>query len=450
MTKKILVVDDEKNMRWAIGKALGKEGFEIYEASNGEEAITMFKKVNPQLVLLDLKMPVMDGIQALKELKELKEEIPIIMLTAHGTMESAIEAMKLGALDYISKPFEVEELKVIINKALGFGALKEEVNYLREELEISLGKPIVGSSEELKRVLEMVDRVAKTNATVLILGESGTGKELIANAIHNKSDRKDKPYVKINCGAIPENLIESELFGYEKGAFTGAVSKKVGKFERANGGTIFLDEIGELDLSMQVKLLRVLQEKELERVGGNQPIMIDVRVVAATNRDLFKMVERGDFREDLYYRLNVIPIQLPPLRERKEDIPLLIQYFLDNFSNETGRGKMTIEKDVEEKLINHQWKGNIRELENMIERMVILCDNNIITINNLPKEITSTEIKDSYKLPENGISIEELEKNLILQALERTDYNQTKAAQLLNISRHTLIYRMEKYQIKKN
>ncbi|WP_026475917.1 sigma-54-dependent transcriptional regulator [Alkaliphilus transvaalensis] len=449
MHKKILVVDDEKNMRWALRKALEKEKYVVYEASNGKEAIEKFNSCNPNLVLLDLKMPAMDGLEALKKIKVLNEEVPIIMITAHGTMETAIEAMKIGALDYISKPFEVEELKVTIQKALGFGALKEELNYLREELEHTTGKQIIGASNQLKNVMDMVERVSKTNATVLILGESGTGKELIANAIHYSSDRKAAPYVKINCGAIPENLIESELFGYEKGAFTGAATRKIGKFERANGGTIFLDEVGELDLGMQVKLLRVLQEKEIERIGGTQPIKIDVRVVAATNRDLFSMVEEGRFREDLYYRLNVIPIQLPPLRERKEDIPLLVNYFLEKFSQEVGKGKIMLEDGVAEKLLQYQWKGNIRELENVIERMVILSDGNKITVNNLPKEILVAEIREEFLLPENGLFMEDLEKNLILQALERTDYNQTKAAQLLGISRHTLIYRMEKYSIKK-
>lgn len=450
MAKRILVIDDEKNMRWAIKKALVKEGYEIYEASNGKEGLEVFNKVSPHLVLMDLKMPGMDGLEVLRILKEEnKEEAPVIMITAHGTMESAVEAMKIGAIDYISKPFDIEELKIVIRKAVGFGELKDEINLLREELESITGKPIIGNSPKLQEVLAIVDKVAKTNATVLILGESGTGKELVANAIHYSSLRSNKPFVKINCGAIPENLIESELFGYEKGAFTGATDKKLGKFERADGGTIFLDEVGELDLALQVKLLRALQEKEIERIGGLQSIKIDVRIIAATNKDLQKMVEEGSFREDLYYRLNVIPINIPPLRDRREDIAPLIEYFIKKFTQYTNKGIMDIHEDTKRKLEEYQWKGNIRELENVIERMTILAEDNIITNKYLPKEILKNEIIESeFLLPQSGISIEDLEKNLIIQALERTEFNQTKAAKLLGMSRHTLIYRMEKYNIK--
>ncbi|WP_330656204.1 sigma-54-dependent transcriptional regulator [Alkaliphilus flagellatus] len=395
-------------------------------------------------------MPVMDGIEALQRIKETKEGIPVIMLTAYGTMESAVEAMKLGALDYISKPFDIEELKIQIKKSLDVGELKEQVSYLKEELERSTGGTIIGESLKMKEVLKVVERVANTNATILVLGESGTGKEVIANAIHYNSDRRDKPYVKVNCGAIPENLIESELFGYEKGAFTGATARKIGKFERARGGTIFLDEVGELDLAMQVKLLRVLQEKEFERVGGNEVVKIDIRVIAATNRDLLNMVQEGSFREDLYYRLNVIPMQIPPLRDRKEDIPLLIEYFLDRYGKDIGRKNMSINREAQEKLIAYKWNGNIRELENVVERMAILSQDNIIKVENLPREIVYSEIvEEEFLLPQKGICIEGLERSLILQALERTEYNQTKAAKLLGMSRHTLLYRMEKYKIEK-
>ncbi|SCY16855.1 sigma-54-dependent transcriptional regulator [Alkaliphilus peptidifermentans] len=450
MGKRILIIDDEKNMRWAIKKALEKEDYSIYEASNGLEGLECFKNIDPHLVLLDLKMPIMDGMETLKYLKEQAVETPIIMITAHGTMESAVEAMKIGALDYISKPFDIEELKVIITKAIGIGELKDELNYFRKELEQSIGKPIIGKSSELKHVLELVEKVAETNATVLIMGESGTGKELIASAIHYSSNRKEKPYVKINCGAIPDNLIESELFGYERGAFTGAAARKIGKFEMADKGTVFLDEIGELSQTVQVKLLRVLQEKEVDRIGGGQPIKVDLRVIAATNRDLSLMVKEGSFREDLFYRLNVIPIHLPPLRERKEDISVLIDYFIDKYTKELGRTSMKLDEEVKNKMINYQWKGNIRELENVIERMVILSDNNVITSKHLPREILFDELKDvQFTLPEDGIELDEIEKNMIIQALERTEHNQTKAAKLLGITRHTLIYRMEKHQIQK-
>ncbi|WP_201774926.1 sigma-54-dependent transcriptional regulator [Clostridium aceticum] len=450
MLKRILVVDDEKNMRWAIKKALEKEAYKIYEAGNGLEAIEKFQEEMPDLILMDLKMPKMEGMEALKKIKEISEKTPVIMITAHGTMESAVEAMKIGALDYISKPFDIEELKVTIAKALKVMALQEEVSYLREELEKNTGKTIIGTSPQIQEILNIVERVASTNATVLILGESGTGKEVIANALHYSSNRKQKPYIKVNCGAIPENLVESELFGYEKGSFTGATARKIGKFEKADGGTIFLDEVGELDLSMQVKLLRVLQEREFERIGGNERVKVEIRVIAATNRDLYKMVEEGSFREDLYYRLNVIPIKLPSLRERKEDIPLLTDYFLQKYSQEVGRKNLVISEEVKKKLLNYQWRGNIRELENVIERMVLLGQGNIITEKDLPYEIIQEEkTEEIYRLPKEGLCIEELEKNLILQALERTEYNQTKAAQLLGMTRHTLLYRMEKHEIKK-
>lgn len=450
MIKRILIADDEKNMRWAIKKALEGEAFDIYEASNGKEALDLFKEVDPHLVIMDLRMPEMDGITTLTKMKEVKEATPIIMITAHGTMESAVEAMKLGALDYISKPFDIEELMITIDKAIGYGELKEEVTYLREELEKNIGKPIIGNSSGLLNILDSVHRVAKTNATVLILGESGTGKELIANAVHFNSGRRNKPYIKINCGAIPENLMESELFGYEKGAFTGATTKKIGKIEKANGGTLFLDEIGELTMPLQVKLLRVLQEKEIDRIGGLEPIRIDVRIVAATNRDLMSMVQDNSFREDLYYRLNVIPLQIPPLRERKEDIVLLINHFLEHYSREIGRNNVSISKEAMEKLISYSWRGNIRELENVVERMVILSYEDVIGTASLPKELMSEEVIDNhYILPEAGLDLENLEKDLIVQALQRTEYNQTKAAKLLGVSRHTLIYRMEKYNLYK-
>lgn len=448
MSKKILIVDDERNMRWAIKKALKKDGYMIYEATNGQDGLIKAEEIYPDLILLDLRMPVMDGMEALEKIKNMNKDIPVIMLTAHGTMESAVEAMKLGALDYISKPFDIEELKILIKKALNIGELKEQVSYLREELEKNTGKVIIGESPKIKEILKISERVANTNATILILGESGTGKEVIANTIHYNSNRKNKPYVKVNCGAIPENLIESELFGYEKGAFTGANTRKIGKFEKAKQGTIFLDEVGELDLGVQVKLLRVLQQKEFERIGGNEIVKVDIRVIAATNKDLLKMVEEGSFREDLYYRLNVIPIQIPPLRYRKEDIPLLVKYFLDHYGQELGRKNMSIDNKALQKLVEYKWNGNIRELENMIERLVILVEGDIIEEKHLPKELfSSTEGYENFNLPQNGINLEEVEKSLIQQALDISNGNQTQAAKLLGITRHTLIYRIEKYNL---
>jgi len=448
MTKKILIADDEKNMIWALKRAFKNEEYKIITASDGEEAIEKVKSIAPDLVLLDLKMPKLNGLEALKEIRIINPKISIIMMTAHGTMESAVEAMKNGAIDYISKPFDIEELKLQIRKALDIEAMRERIEFLTEELESKTGKVIIGESSKIKDVLDIVNRIAKSNATALITGESGTGKELIANAIHYNSDRKDKPYIKINCGAIPENLLESELFGHEKGAFTGAINKRQGKFERANYGTIFLDEVGELSLPMQVKLLRVLQEKEIERVGGTEVIKIDVRVIAATNRDLKKMVEEGSFREDLYYRLNVIPIELPSLKERKEDIPLLVKYFIDKYCKQMGRSIVKIDEDALDMLVDYEWKGNVRELENVIERMVILCQNDTIYKKDLPKEILFTDMNSiEFILPESGINLEEVEKSFIRQALSLTEENQTKAAKLLGITRHTLLYRMDKYGI---
>ncbi|WP_330400358.1 sigma-54-dependent transcriptional regulator [Tepidibacter mesophilus] len=446
--KKILIADDEQNMLWAIKRALKGKGYKIITASDGLDALEKFKSNEPDLVLIDFKMPKMDGMEVLKEIKDANSKIPVIMITAHGTMESAVEAMKIGALDYISKPFDIDELKIQIKKALEIGDMKEQIDFFKEEIRKITGKPIIGDSPHMKRVMEVVERVSKTNATVLITGESGTGKELIASAVHYSSDRSDKPYITVNCGALPENLLESELFGHDKGSFTGAVSKKLGRFERANKGTIFLDEIGELSLTVQVKLLRVLQEKEIERVGGTETIDVDVRIIAATNKDLKKMVEEGTFREDLYYRLNVIPIRLPALRERKEDIKLLVQYFLEKYSKEMGRDSMKISVEAINTLTDYSFKGNIRELENIIERLVILSENKLIDKDDLPREILYESDREfQFKLPQSGINLEEIEKSFILQALKICDYNQTKAAKLLGVTRHTLIYRMEKYNI---
>ncbi|KPU27294.1 transcriptional regulator [Caloranaerobacter sp. TR13] len=449
MNKRILIADDEKNMIWALKRALSKEGYDIITAENGRKAVEVFIEKEPSLVLLDLKMPEMDGIEALRRIKEYNSKIPVIILTAHGTTQTAVEAMKIGALDYISKPFDIDELKIVIKKALDYKNLNDEVNYLKEKIKENTGT-IIYKSSKMEAVLDIVHKVAPTDATVLILGESGTGKELIANAIHEYSKRKNGPFIKINCAALPESLLESELFGYEKGAFTGATSRKLGKFDRAQGGTIFLDEIGEISPAMQVKLLRVLQEKEFERVGGAQTIKIDTRIIAATNRDLRKMVEENKFREDLYYRLNVIPLYIPPLRDRKEDIPVLIDYFIEKYSRQMGKRKMRISKKVLDKFIQYDWKGNIRELQNVIERCVILSSGEEIEENILPDEIKRREnFADTYfSLPDEGISLEEVERSLILQALEKTNFNQTKAAKLLGITRHTLLYRMEKYNLK--
>ncbi len=449
--KSILIADDEKNMRWILEKNLKLDGFKVIEAADGEEAFSLFLDMEPDIVVLDYRMPKIDGLEVLKRIKTINDKIPVVIITAHGSTDAAVEAMKLGAADYISKPFEIEELKITIRKALNIEGLTKEIDNLRLQVSESSDHNIIGRSQKLNEIFEIIEKVADTQATVLITGESGTGKELIASCIHNRSSRKDKSYIKINCGAIPENLLESELFGYEKGAFTGANSRKIGRFDRAEGGTLFLDEIGELSLALQVKILRVLQEHEFERVGGIEVITSDVRIIAATNRDLDKMTEEGKFREDLLYRLKVIPLKIPALRERKEDIPLLVEFFINKYSKELNKGDMAIDKEALEILNNYEYPGNIRELENIIERSMILSPDIRISPTNLPKEV----VKGSYAsksngfiIPEGGISLEEVEESFVRQALEISKGNQTQAANLLGISRHALIYRMEKFKLK--
>lgn len=448
---KILIADDEKNMRWILEKNLKSEGFQVVTAEDGEDAFNLFLDEAPEMVILDYKMPKLDGMEILKRINKINSTIPVVMITAHGSTDAAVEAMKLGAVDYISKPFDINELKMTIFKALNIDKLNKEIEYLKERTFNNFDSKIIGTSRKMLEIFRLIDKIADTNATVLVMGESGTGKEGIVSSIHNKSSRKDKPYIRVNCGAIPENLIESELFGHEKGAFTGAISRKLGRFDRAQGGTLFLDEIGELSLALQVKILRVLQEKEFERVGGTEVIKSDVRIVAATNRNLEEMVEKGEFREDLLYRLKVIPIYLPPLRERKDDIGLLVDYFIGKYCNETNKERLTIEEDALDLLKAYDYPGNIRELENLIERMVILSNDGIIRASMLPKEIVKGAYfnnKDPFILPEEGINFEDVEISLVRQALERSKGNQTQAAKLLGMSRHALIYRMDKFNLK--
>jgi two-component system response regulator AtoC len=447
--RKILIADDEKNMRWILAKNLKEEGFEVVEAADGAEAFELFLDKDPEMVILDYRMPGIDGMEVLKRIKTLNDKIPVIMITAHGSTDAAVEAMKLGAMDYISKPFDIEELKITIFKALKIEDLNKTIDYLKTQVGESFDKKIIGQSKKMQDIFEIIDKVADTNATVLINGESGTGKELIANAIHNKSGRRDKPYIKVNCGAIPETLLESELFGYEKGAFTGAQNRKAGRFDRAQGGTLFLDEIGELPLALQVKILRVLQEREFERVGGTEVIKADVRIIAATNRDLEKMVLEGNFREDLLYRLKIIPIQIPALRERKEDISQLVEFFILKYTKEMNKEPIRMENETLQILSQYDFPGNIRELENIIERLVILSTNGVISTSILPKEVIrgAYSKKNIFILPQEGISLEEVEESLVRQALDISKGNQTQAAKLLGISRHALIYRMEKFKL---
>jgi len=444
---RILVIDDEERMCWALERALSQEGYQVATATRGMQGIDLAQETDPSLVILDLKMPDVDGIEVLKELKKLNPYIPVIMITAHGSIDTAIEAMKIGAADYITKPFKLEEIKVQIKQALHLSELEDQVNFLRQELGERYGK-IVGQSDAMKEVALLIQQVAKTGTTVLISGESGTGKEVAALEIHKASNRADKPFVAVNCAALPEQLLESELFGHEKGAFTGATSKKKGRFELANKGTILLDECGEMQLSMQVKLLRVLQERCFERVGGTETIHVDVRVIATTNVDLTKAVSNGSFREDLYYRLNVMRINMPPLRSRKEDIPLLVNHFLEKFDPSHSK---KISTEAMKILTHYNWPGNIRELQNTIERALIVCQSVEIQPLHFPKELLNNieePITPALALSEGGFSLQELEKHLIIKALEKHNNNQTKAAKYLGITRPTLLYRLQKYGVK--
>jgi two-component system NtrC family response regulator len=434
-------------MCWALERALSHEGYQVATATRGLQGIAKAKETEPTMVILDLKMPDIDGIEVLKGIKEINPSIPVIMITAHGTIDTAIEAMKIGATDYITKPFKLEEIKAQIKKALHLSNLENEVNFLREELGKKYGK-IVGQSEAIKEVTLLIRQVAKTGTTVLITGESGTGKEVVAVEIHKASTRVDKAFVAVNCAALPEQLLESELFGHEKGAFTGATGKKKGRFEIADKGTILLDEIGEMPINMQAKLLRVLQERCFERVGGTETIHVDVRIIATTNIDLATAITNGTFREDLYYRLNVMRINMLPLRSRKEDIPLLVNHFLEKFDPSHSK---KISSEAMKILTRYNWPGNIRELQNAIERALIVCQGAEIQPTHFPKELldgsdeTTTPVMN---LTEGGFSLEELEKHLILKALEKHNNNQTKVAKYLGISRPTLLYRLKKYGIK--
>jgi len=451
LLNKILIIDDEEHLCWALEKGLRQEGYQVISSTRGKEGLELIQNETPSLVILDLKMPEMDGLEVLVKAKDLSPKLPIIMITAHGSIDTAIEAMKLGAIDYISKPFDLDELKILVKKALMVSRLREEVVFLRSELTKKHGR-ILGNSAAIQEVNTLVERVADSNATVLITGESGTGKEVTALSIHNLSYRREKSYVPINCAALPESLLESELFGHEKGAFTGAVVRKLGRFELADKGTLFLDEVTEMPLSMQVKLLRVLQERQFERVGGTESIKVDVRVIAATNRDPMECVKRGTFREDLYYRLNVLPIHIPPLRQRSEDISLLTMHFLQKFN---PNHEQMISPEAMVLLMNYDWPGNIRELQNVIERSVILSQGNEIKVQHLPKEIQKVENRKSQSdqglilnFPDKGISFDEVERELILKALDKSKGNQTKAAQLLGLTRSALLYRAQKYQVK--
>ncbi len=444
MNKRVLIADDEKNMRWVLSEALSAEGYEIAVATDGKEALNAVAEHEPDVMLLDYRMPKPDGMEVLRRLRGKGHEFPIIMLTAHGNVEQAVEAMKAGASEYLTKPFDLEELKLTIDKALRVSELAAEVERLRDELDRDWDiEGIVAGDEAMLDVLGTVHKVAPTSATVMIYGESGTGKELIARAIHQLSERVGKPFVSVSAGALPETLLESELFGYEKGAFTGALQSKPGRFEMANGGTVFLDEIGDITPAVQVKLLRVLQERQFERLGGTRTVEVDVRVIAATNQDLQQLIVDGEFREDLYYRLNVVPITLPPLRKRVDDIPRLVAHFLDKHN----AGSKRITSEAMAALIEYKWPGNVRELENTIERVVILSHSDEIGVDDLPAEVRSGVLagagaSQGIILPDEGCDLEEVELDLIRQALDRTGGSVPKAARLLGLTSKTLQARM--------
>lgn len=445
---RVLIVDDDVSLRRVLEYNLQEEGYEVLTAGSGEEGLRCFEDFAPALVVTDLKMPGMGGFQLLKTVKERSPDTVVIVITAFGAVEAAVEAMKSGAYDFITKPFNRDALKLTVRKALHMQGLSRENRRLKEELSSREEyRSIIGISRPMEEVFRVIDRVADTDATVLITGESGTGKELVSRAIHAKSSRCAAPFVAINCAAIPRDLLESELFGHVKGAFTGAVRDKTGKFQQADGGTLFLDEVGEMPVDLQSKLLRALQEKEIEPVGGGNTVKLDVRVVAATNADLEEAISNGNFREDLFYRLSVIPIHLPALRERKDDIPLLIRHFAAKHDG----ASVSFSPEALAVMAAYDWPGNVRELENTVERMLIMRNGDTIIVDDIPEKVRRgrqyRREGNVINLPDEGYSLEQLEREIVVEALERSGWNQSSAARFLRIPRHTLIYRMEKYAI---
>jgi nitrogen regulation protein NR(I) len=461
--KQVLIVDDEPNLRKILAAQLSRDGYEVMLAEDGEQGLTMLREHHIDLVVTDLKMPKVDGMTLLREALREQPDLPIVMITAHGTVDTAVEALKLGAFDYLTKPFDKDEVRSVVGKALKTRQLAQEeattepAGKTKNEPGARFG--IIGQSPGLTDLYAVLERVADSPTTVLITGESGTGKELVARALHEHSTRKDKPFIKVNCAAIPKELIESELFGYERGAFTGAVSSKPGRFELANGGTLFLDEVGEIPVEMQVKLLRALQESEFERVGGIKTIHVDVRLVAATNRDLKKLIAAGGFREDLFYRLNVVSIRLPALRERDTDIPLLVEHFLAKFNERLKKQVTGVEPEALDILSAYTWPGNIRELENVMERSVLFCDAQKLRVEDLPLELRGSTGSSAPSSAEGGadiplsaegglkehvkVAMSRLERDLVSRALKQTSGNVTHAARLLKISRKGLQLKMK-------
>ncbi len=444
-TVRILVVDDEEIVRESLSNWLLEDGYDVVAVESGFIAIEKVKKGNWNILLVDLKMPGMDGLQVLEEVKKLKPDIPVIIITAYATVDTAVKAMKDGAYDYLVKPFNPEELSISIKKIIVEQRLRKEVSYLRKELKKQFQlQDMISKSCKMQEIFELVRTVAKSNSTVLIQGESGTGKELLARALLGESSRGEKPFVAVSCAALTESLLESELFGHEKGAFTGAESLKKGKFEMAHGGTLFLDEIGDISTKLQLDLLRVLEQRELRRVGGTELISVDVRIIASTNKDLKKAMEEGRFRDDLYYRLNVILIWLPPLRERKEDIPLLVEHFLEKFNIEMGKKIEKVSEEAMDILIKYSWPGNVRELKNAIERAVVVTSGNLI----MAKELSLSFEKD-LKNSSNDRSLKSAERKHILDVLRENNWNIQGSAKVLGIDRVTLYNKIKRYKIER-
>lgn len=451
---KILVIDDEKLLRWSLQQNLSKEGYTVITAEKGMEGLTLFKEDSPDITLLDIHLPDVSGITVLQGIKEVHKDALVIMITAFGDIQTAVKTIKLGAYDFVEKPFNIDKLKILVAKALETVSLRKEVSQFRSQLSLKYGfDSIIGQSEEMQKIFEIIKKITKSDATTIMLqGESGTGKDLVAKVIHYQSSRGDRPFMEINCTALPETLIESELFGYERGAFTDAKAMKKGLFELADGGTIYLDEIGDMKPSTQAKLLKIIESKMFKRIGGVKDIIVDVRIIAATNKNLAEEVKNGNFREDLYYRLKVIPVFILPLRERQNDIPVLAKYFINEFNREFKKNLKGISKETEKYFKEYPWPGNVRELKNIIERAMILeSDEDYILPEHLPLEFTSEEVATAnvknigIKIPPGGLDIEEVEKELIRQAVDITRGNQTKAARLLNITRDALRYRMQKF-----
>jgi len=451
---RVLIVDDEKSMRDLLSITLEKEGYDVETAAGGELAIEMLHRETVDAVITDLRMPKVDGLQVLRAAKEISPDIAVIVITAVASTETAVEAMKLGAYDYITKPFKLDEVNLIVRNALERKRLRDENLYLRRQLETQHRfENIIGKSNRIAEVFDTIRKIADSPSTAMITGESGTGKELVARAIHFNSYRRDKPFMSVNCGAIPEGLMESELFGHVRGAFTGAVSNKVGLFSAAEGGTLFLDEITEIPPLLQVKLLRAIQLREIRRVGDTKDLKTDVRLIAASNRDLEGAVQEGVLREDLFYRLNVIPIQLPPLRERREDVPLLIAHFLQKFSKELGKDARGVTPEAMIVLERYHWPGNIRELENVLERAIVLGGGDMVNVESLPESVRRERpVKglESVEIPEDGLDLEAtldaIEGRYLQRALDRTGGVQTKAAELLKMTFRQFRYKLQKHQ----